>query len=207
MIKNTKSKLISKVSNLSDPYMKRLRAEFKRMKIEFPPNESQINWKIINRDLHFYEIIFPGPKNSPYENGEYVVSIELPGQYPQVPPIANFITPIFHPNIAANFPKMKVGDQPVYDWGSNICLSLINPKTINKSGGWNSEIYLYTVVEHLYMMLEVFQSKNIDEFPEYLVNPKSPFNPEAGFKLLEGFNEFEKIAKKWNKKYAIPKKD
>ncbi|MFX1450915.1 MAG: ubiquitin-conjugating enzyme E2 variant [Promethearchaeota archaeon] len=189
---------------MSEPHMKRLRAEYKRMKIEYPLGKSPITWKIINRDLHFYEITIPGPKKTPYTNGKFKISIKLPPEYPNKPPIANFITPIYHPNISAKFPEFSAKNAWTYKWGSNICLSLINHNQIGKEGGWNIEVYLCNVVEHLYMMLEVFQTAtDIKEFPEYLVNPNSAFNEEAGRNFLNNFKQFIRISKEWTTKYAI----
>jgi len=43
-----------------------------------------------------------GPVGTPYEGGDFSVSIELPGDYPFVPPKMKFITKVWHPNISSD---------------------------------------------------------------------------------------------------------
>ncbi|KAL6751694.1 ubiquitin conjugating enzyme [Haematococcus lacustris] len=43
----------------------------------------------------------PGPKDTPYEGGEYEVDIDLDDQYPFVPPRMRFVTKVWHPNISS----------------------------------------------------------------------------------------------------------
>lgn len=40
-----------------------------------------------------------GPEDSPYANGHFKLKLNLPDNYPFEPPKAQFITPIYHPNI------------------------------------------------------------------------------------------------------------
>merc|ERR1711924_339053 len=40
-----------------------------------------------------------GPKDSPYEGGEYQLKIECSVDYPMKPPTVTFVTRIFHPNV------------------------------------------------------------------------------------------------------------
>lgn len=40
-----------------------------------------------------------GPENSPYEDGNFKLSIDYPSNYPFSPPLINFITRIYHCNI------------------------------------------------------------------------------------------------------------
>jgi len=42
-----------------------------------------------------------GPVGTPYEGGKFTVSIELPADYPFVPPKMKFTTKIWHPNISS----------------------------------------------------------------------------------------------------------
>ena len=69
----------------------------------FPEGENLFNWiGTIN-----------GPKDTPYENQKYKLSLHFPNSYPYTPPTVKFITPCFHPNV---------------DSGGNICLDVLKDK-------------------------------------------------------------------------------
>ncbi|KAF2755858.1 hypothetical protein EJ05DRAFT_454961 [Pseudovirgaria hyperparasitica] len=44
---------------------------------------------------------FPGPPDTPYEGGTYVVDIKIPTDYPFRPPLMRFTTKIWHPNVSS----------------------------------------------------------------------------------------------------------
>lgn len=183
---------------MDDTHTRRLREEMKRMLKTYPPAksvETGISWKVVGGDLHMYELTISGKIGTPYEGGIWTVTIRLPPEYPFKPPIVNFIQPIYHPNIALE------GRQ--WPWGSNVCLSLVNWDNLGKPGGWKETIFLPSVVDHLEMMLEVYPLSGEDqEFPEYLVDPKDPFNPEAGEEMIENFDLFFDKAKEWTEEHA-----
>merc|ERR1739848_89843 len=62
-------------------------------------------------DIHKWKATIKGPKDSPYEGGEWELSMEFTTEYPFKPPIMRFITTICHPNIGED------GD---------ICLDILN---------------------------------------------------------------------------------
>eukprot|EP00695_Tsukubamonas_globosa_P000101 TRINITY_DN1080_c0_g1_i1.p1 TRINITY_DN1080_c0_g1~~TRINITY_DN1080_c0_g1_i1.p1 ORF type:complete len:152 (+),score=49.79 TRINITY_DN1080_c0_g1_i1:106-561(+) len=43
-----------------------------------------------------------GPEGTPYAGGVFQLNVVIPPEYPFKPPTVNFITPIFHPNVAAD---------------------------------------------------------------------------------------------------------
>merc|ERR1719198_2321991 len=43
-----------------------------------------------------------GPVGTPYENGIFKIDIQLPSDYPFVPPKMKFITKVWHPNISSD---------------------------------------------------------------------------------------------------------
>ncbi|MHA1917645.1 MAG: ubiquitin-conjugating enzyme family protein [Candidatus Ranarchaeia archaeon] len=180
---------------MGDPHFRRLRAEFGRLIRQFHPETSKTKWKVLTNDLHKYVFWIHGYPNTPYEGGVWEIHIELPPEYPIKPPIVNFVTKIWHPNIAVGGRK--------YQWGSNVCLSLINWNIAGKEGGWKPTIFLTTVVEHLDMMLEVYKAAPGDEYPEYIVNPSDPFNKQAGVQMLNNWDFFEKTASDWKQKHAM----
>lgn len=44
---------------------------------------------------------FPGPPDTPYEGGTYVVDIKVPNEYPFKPPVMAFKTKLWHPNVSS----------------------------------------------------------------------------------------------------------
>jgi ubiquitin-conjugating enzyme E2 D/E len=57
-----------------------------------PENES---------DIKIWRARILGPKDSPYEGGEFYLKVQFPDDYPFSPPKINFITKMYHPNINA----------------------------------------------------------------------------------------------------------
>ena len=50
-------------------------------------------------DLKNWEITIPGPVDTPFEGGKFLIKIILPDDYPNTPPTCYFLTKVFHPNI------------------------------------------------------------------------------------------------------------
>jgi Ubiquitin-conjugating enzyme len=44
---------------------------------------------------------FPGPPDTPYEGGTYVVDVKIPSEYPFRPPVMFFTTKLWHPNVSS----------------------------------------------------------------------------------------------------------
>merc|ERR1712093_233256 len=42
-----------------------------------------------------------GPEDSPYEGGTFTIDINIPSQYPFVPPKIKFDTKVWHPNVSS----------------------------------------------------------------------------------------------------------
>ncbi|MEG4305550.1 ubiquitin-conjugating enzyme E2 [Microcoleus sp. D3_18a_C4] len=47
----------------------------------------------------YFHVTIAGPKDSPYEGGQFKLQLYLPEEYPMVPPKVLFMTKIYHPNI------------------------------------------------------------------------------------------------------------
>jgi ubiquitin-conjugating enzyme E2 S len=51
-------------------------------------------------DISLVSAIIEGPKDTPYEEGRFRISLKLPNDYPLSPPKGHFLTKIFHPNVS-----------------------------------------------------------------------------------------------------------
>jgi len=89
--------------------------------------------------LHFYILILiifnnynkaqiQGPAESPFAEGTYTLSINIPDRYPFEPPRVRFITPIYHPNI---------------DSDGRICLDTLK---MQPQGSWSPSININTLL-------------------------------------------------------------
>jgi len=76
-------------------------------------------------DLNCWTCYLVGPNDTPYENMTYELEIQFPQSYPYKPPIVQFITPMFHPNVTKH--GLVVISVLQWDWtpalkGSDILL-------------------------------------------------------------------------------------
>lgn len=53
----------------------------------------------VNEGLAEFFVEFPGPQDSPYQDGTWKVRVRLSDDYPYQPPSIRFLNRIFHPNI------------------------------------------------------------------------------------------------------------
>ena len=54
----------------------------------------------LDSTLSYWQASIKGPPDCPYEEGLFFLHLEMPKSYPMEPPIAKFITRIFHPNVS-----------------------------------------------------------------------------------------------------------
>ncbi|KAG8343353.1 putative Ubiquitin conjugating enzyme [Trypanosoma vivax] len=50
-------------------------------------------------NMFVWEAVLKGPSETPFEGGKYRLCLSVPRDYPMVPPKANFVTKVFHPNV------------------------------------------------------------------------------------------------------------
>eukprot|EP01032_Pedospumella_encystans_P008538 gene8538-10123_t len=94
--------------------------------ISVTPNDGNI--------LELYASV-TGPEDSPYVNGHFHLQLHLPDNYPFEPPKAQFITPIYHPNI---------------DSEGRICLDTLKPQP---QGSWSPSITINTLLLSIRLLL------------------------------------------------------
>lgn len=132
----------------------RLQNELKRMTKD-PPHG--IGMWAVSDSLENLEALIEGPENSPFENGEFRLSITIPPNYPNVPPLIKFKTKIYHPNI---------------DSQGRICLDSLKQEPI---GSWRPSLNLSTVLAQIRILLvepnvndplELDIAKQLQEHPE-----------------------------------------
>lgn len=76
--------------------LKRLTKELADIQKETIPN---ISAGPIKDDLFEWSAVILGPEKTPYEGGVFYLDIHIPLNYPFKPPLINFKTKIYHPNI------------------------------------------------------------------------------------------------------------
>ncbi|EHA22220.1 hypothetical protein CBS63078_7847 [Aspergillus niger] len=65
------------------------------------PNEALLHLGPVDEDdLLHWEAVLKGVQGTPYENGLWTLSIQIPPTYPLTPPKITFKTKISHPNIS-----------------------------------------------------------------------------------------------------------
>jgi peroxin-4 len=50
-------------------------------------------------DVYRWKALLKGPPETPFEGGTYEVELQIPSDYPIVPPVAKFKNKVFHPNV------------------------------------------------------------------------------------------------------------
>ena len=64
--------------------------------------DSQINIQTGDgSDMSHLLASFPGPPDTPYEGGTYVIDVKIPLEYPFRPPKMEFKTKLWHPNVSS----------------------------------------------------------------------------------------------------------
>jgi len=76
----------------------RVRKELKEVQSE---KSAGVSAKLNGGKLNHWKGEIKGPEDTPYEGGIFVVDIQIPDNYPFVPPKMRFDTKIWHPNVSS----------------------------------------------------------------------------------------------------------
>lgn len=93
---------------------------------------------ISESSMGFWEIVMQGPPDSPYEDGTFLLYIELGDQFPRQPPTARFITPILHPNITKH---------------GRICHPIFDRE-------WTPDMHIFQVIQQLWGILMSLEARD-----------------------------------------------
>lgn len=82
--------------------MSRAKRIMKEMQAVKDDPQAHITLEFVNEsDIHHLKGSFQGPPGTPYENGKFIVDIEVPMEYPFKPPKMKFDTKVYHPNVSS----------------------------------------------------------------------------------------------------------
>lgn len=137
-------------------------------------------------DLTHLKATFPGPPDTPYAGGQYVVDIKIPIEYPFRPPVMKFETRLWHPNVSSQ----TVSQKPLISyslWHTDISQGAICLDTLGSA--WSPVLTIKSALLSLQSLLST---------PE----PKDPQDAEVATMLMNNPEQFERQAREWAQKYA-----
>lgn len=130
-------------------------------------------------DLTHLLASFPGPPDTPYEGGTYIVDIKIPNEYPFRPPVMFFKTKLWHPNVSSQ--TVGVPGIPLhFDTDSlqgAICLDTLG-------SAWSPVLTIKSALLSLQSLLNS---------PE----PKDPQDAEVASMLMNYPEKFQRKAREW----------
>ena len=158
--------------------MERIINEYKELH-DNPITNCGITVGLLNEnDYRVWRVTMLGPKDTPYQGGFFWINIKFPEEYPIKPPVAYFITPIYHPNINPKAQRSSE-DKP---------LGYINISILNY---WKPK---NTIKELLVNIFGLLNNPNFD----------CPYGLEIAEEFIKNRAIYEEKVKRSKKKYANP---
>jgi ubiquitin-conjugating enzyme E2 D/E len=135
------------------------------------------NFGLENDDIYHWRVTMVGPRDTPYENGLFTITVNFPQDYPTHGPEFKFKNKIYHLNV--DFKN---------DFG-HICINSLNEwRTTGKVSGKPG----YAVKQALFDIFCLFYNQGID----------SPYDDQMAMDYRDNPEKFNEIAKKWTKEFA-----
>lgn len=125
---------MTKLSIMSESNRAHVRVAKELERLKHSPPMGIFMWPL-DDNLESLEATIEGLKDSPYEGGEFRLSITIPPKYPNVPPTIKFKTPIYHPNI---------------DSSGRICLDFLKPQP---QGKWTATVSLEMLLTQIQQLM------------------------------------------------------
>lgn len=101
--------LDSQITTMSSNRMRRVGKELADIQAD---KASNISCEVDGADLTNLRASFPGPPDTPYEGGTYMVGIKIPTEYPFRPPVMQFKTKLWHPNVSSQTVRLPPSPSP-----------------------------------------------------------------------------------------------
>lgn len=84
---------------MSTPARRRLMRDFKKLQDDPPPG---IMGAPCDDNIMLWQCVIFGPKDTPFEDGTFRVTMEFTEEYPTKAPKVKFVSKMFHPNVYAD---------------------------------------------------------------------------------------------------------
>jgi ubiquitin-conjugating enzyme E2 D/E len=114
-------------------YTKRLKKEAGDVISDPECAKNNIKLRMVNDSITNWQAIIVGPPDTPYSDGQFLLNISIPNEYPFKPPNVTFSTKIYHPNIAPE--------------SGSICLDILK-------GNWSPALTLKSVALSIICLLQ-----------------------------------------------------
>ena len=172
------------------PAMKNIMAELRQLKKK-PLEDIEV---LASEDITTVMAIIKGPKDTPYEGGEFKVKLKLGSDFPKSPPKGFFVTKIWHPNVSP---------------AGEICVNTLKKDWKETHGLDHILVVRKTPFPPKLHILKCRVLKKLCQTIKCLLivpNAESALNEEAGMLLLENYEAYCKRAKMMTQIHAKPEK-
>jgi len=186
----------------------RMRREIQAIKTN---KDESLQIELVGDSMEHLKGTIYGPEGTPYHNGSYEIDIEIPENYPFVPPKAKFITKIWHPNISSQTGAICL-DILRDQWAAALTLRTVLLSITSLLAAPEPDDPQDAVVAAMYKKDRNLFNKTAEFWTSRFAKaPKNSEYKELNNKVTMitgmGFNEFESInalsSKNWNSEEAV----